>query len=415
MNCEILCVGTELLLGNTVNTNAADLSDLLSGLGVNVYWHTVVGDNPARLAEAVDIAKGRADLIITTGGLGPTYDDLTKNVLAERFGRKMEYHPEEGEALKAWFAKNTSIRFTQNNMQQAYLPERCTVLHNDWGTAPGCAFEEGGVHVIMLPGPPNECIPMFQHRAVPYIKSLSDETIFSHQIRVFGMGESAVEDRLRARMEQMANPTLATYAKVGEVMLRVTAKAPDEAAAEALCAPVVDMVRSELGDVVYGVDVDSLEALCLELLKERGVTFAAAESLTGGLIGARFTALPGASAVFKGGAVTYCNEVKAAMLAIDRAMIEEKGAVSYETAAAMAKGVRLAAGADIGLSATGLAGPDGDGVHPVGTVFVGLADGENVWVRQLRLGTRRQRVRALAANHAFDMLRRYLQGLPIED
>ena len=415
MNCEILCVGTELLLGNTVNTNAADLSDLLSGLGVNVYWHTVVGDNPARLAEAVDIAKGRADLIITTGGLGPTYDDLTKNVLAERFGRKMEYHPEEGEALKAWFAKNTSIRFTQNNMQQAYLPERCTVLHNDWGTAPGCAFEEGGVHVIMLPGPPNECIPMFQHRAVPYIKGLSDETIFSHQIRVFGMGESAVEDRLRTRMEQMANPTLATYAKVGEVMLRVTAKAHDEAAAEALCAPVVDMVRSELGDVVYGVDVDSLEALCLELLKERGVTFAAAESLTGGLIGARFTALPGASAVFKGGAVTYCNEVKAAMLAIDRAMIEEKGAVSYETAAAMAKGVRLAASADIGLSATGLAGPDGDGVHPVGTVFVGLADGENVWVRQLRLGTRRQRVRALAANHAFDMLRRYLQGLPIAD
>ena len=415
MNCEILCVGTELLLGNTVNTNAADLSDLLSGLGVNVYWHTVVGDNPARLAEAVDIAKGRADLIITTGGLGPTYDDLTKNVLAERFGRKMEYHPEEGEALKAWFAKNTSIRFTQNNMQQAYLPERCTVLHNDWGTAPGCAFEEGGVHVIMLPGPPNECIPMFQHRAVPYIKGLSDETIFSHQIRVFGMGESAVEDRLRARMEQMANPTLATYAKVGEVMLRVTAKAHDEAAAEALCAPVVDMVRSELGDVVYGVDVDSLEALCLELLKERGVTFAAAESLTGGLIGARFTALPGASAVFKGGAVTYCNEVKAAMLAIDRAMIEEKGAVSYETAAAMAKGVRLAASADIGLSATGLAGPDGDGVHPVGTVFVGLADGENVWVRQLRLGTRRQRVRALAANHAFDMLRRYLQGLPIAE
>ena len=415
MNCEILCVGTELLLGNTVNTNAADLSDLLSGLGVNVYWHTVVGDNPARLAEAVDIAKGRADLIITTGGLGPTYDDLTKNVLAERFGRKMEYHPEEGEALKAWFAKNTSIRFTQNNMQQAYLPERCTVLHNDWGTAPGCAFEEGGVHVIMLPGPPNECIPMFQHRAVPYIKSLSDETIFSHQIRVFGMGESAVEDRLRARMEQMANPTLATYAKVGEVMLRVTAKAHDEAAAEALCAPVVDMVRSELGDVVYGVDVDSLEALCLDLLKERGVTFAAAESLTGGLIGARFTALPGASAVFKGGAVTYCNEVKAAMLGIDRDMIEEKGAVSYETAAAMAKGVRLAAGADIGLSATGLAGPDGDGVHPVGTVFVGLADGENVWVRQLRLGTRRQRVRALAANHAFDMLRRYLQGLPIEE
>ena len=415
MNCEILCVGTELLLGNTVNTNAADLGDMLAGLGVNVFWHTVVGDNPARLAEAVTIAKGRADLIITTGGLGPTYDDLTKNVLAECFGRKMEYHPEEGEFLKAWFAKNTSIKFTQNNLQQAYLPELCTVFHNDWGTAPGCAFEEDGVHVIMLPGPPGECIPMFRHCAAPYIRSLSGEVILSHQIRVFGIGESAVEDQLRQRMEHMANPSLATYAKVGEVMLRATAKAATEAEAEALCAPVVEMVKAELGNAVYGVDVDSLEALCLGLLKEKGLTFATAESLTGGLIGARFTALPGASAVYKGGAVTYCNEVKAGMLGIDRAGIEEKGAVSYETAAAMAKGARLAVGADLAVSATGLAGPDGDGVHPVGTVFVGLADGENVWVRQLRLGTRRERVRALAANHAFDMLRRYLQGLPIEE
>lgn len=415
MNCEILCVGTELLLGNTVNTNAADLSGMLSGLGVNVFWHTVVGDNPARLAEAVAIAKGRADLIITTGGLGPTYDDLTKNVLAESFGRRMEYHPEEGEFLKAWFAKNTSVKFTENNMQQAYLPERCTVFHNNWGTAPGCAFEQDGVRVIMLPGPPNECVPMFRHCAVPYIKSLSDEVIWSHQIRVFGIGESLAEAILRERMEHMTNPSLATYAKVGEVMLRVTAKAHTEAEAEAMCAPVVQMVKRELGDAVYGVDVDSLEALCLGLLKEKGMTFATAESLTGGLIGERFTALPGASAVYKGGAVTYCNEVKAGMLHIDRDSIEEKGAVSYETAAAMARGARLAVNADLAVSATGLAGPDGDGVHSVGTVFVGLADQDNVWVRKLRLGTRRERVRALAANHAFDMLRRYLQGLPIEE
>ena len=415
MNCEILCVGTELLLGNTVNTNAAELSDLLSGLGINVFWHTVVGDNPGRLTEAVAIARGRADLIITTGGLGPTYDDLTKNVLAACFGRKMEYHPEEAEFLKAWFARNTSVKFTDNNMQQAYLPERCTVLHNDWGTAPGCAFQEGGVHVIMLPGPPNECIPMFRHRAVPYLKRLTGEVIFSRQIRVFGIGESAVEDMLRREMEHMANPSLATYAKFGEVMLRATAKAPTEEQAEAMCQPVVEHVCQLLGDKVYGVDVDSLEALVLSLMKERGLTFAAAESLTGGLISQRFTALPGASAVYKSGAVTYCNECKAAMLGIDLATIEEKGAVSYDTAAAMARGVRALTGADLAVSATGLAGPDGDGVHPVGTVFVGLADGENVWVRQLRLGTRRQRVRALAANHAFDMLRRYLQGLPIEE
>ena len=413
MNCEILSVGTELLLGNTVNTDAASLSDMLSGLGINVFWHSVVGDNPARLAESVAIARGRADLIITTGGLGPTYDDLTKSVLAEAFGRKMEFHPEEAEGIKCWFATHSSNKYTENNLQQAYLPEGCTVFHNDWGTAPGCAFEEGGVHVIMLPGPPNECVPMFRHCAVPYLKSLTEDVIFSRQIKVFGIGESATEMFLREQMVNMANPSLATYAKPGEVMLRVTAKAATEAEADQMCQPVIEMVKEKLGSYVYGVDVDSLEALVLQLMLKRGLTFATAESLTGGMIGERFTALPGASAVFKSGAITYCNECKASILGIDRDMIEEKGAVSYETAAAMAQGARKLTGADLAVSATGLAGPDGDGVHPVGTVFVGLADGENVWVRHLNLGAGRGRVRTLAANHAFDMLRRYLQGLPI--
>ena len=415
MNCEILSVGTELLLGNTVNTDAAELSDLLAGLGVNVFWHTVVGDNPKRLAQSVAVARSRADLIVTTGGLGPTYDDLTKTVLAECFGRKLQFHPEEAEFLKAWFAKNASTKYTDNNLQQAYLPEDCTVFHNDWGTAPGCAFEEGGVHVIMLPGPPRECIPMFRACAVPYLKGLSADVIFSHQIRVFGMGESAVESLLRSEMERMENPSLATYAKFGEVMLRVTAKAADETLAEEMCQPVVAHVKNVLGDKVYGVDVPSLEALALGLMKDQGLTLSAAESLTGGLIGERFTALAGASAVFKGGAVTYCDEVKAALLGIDPAMIADKGAVSYEVAAAMAQGVRKAVGTDVGLSATGLAGPDGDGVHPVGTVFVGLADKDHVWVRQLHLGSGRARVRQLAASHAFDMLRRYLQRLPITE
>ncbi len=414
MNCEILAVGTELLLGNTVNTDAADLSGLLSGLGVNVFWHTVVGDNPARLKEAVAIARKRADLIVTTGGLGPTYDDLTKNVLAEAFGKKLELHQDEADFLKAWFARNSHSKYTDNNLQQAYLPEGCTVFHNDWGTAPGCAFAAEGVHVIMLPGPPRECIPMFKACAAPYIRSLSDQVIFSRQIRVFGMGESAIESLFRSEMERMANPSLATYAKFGEVMLRATAKADTEAEAEAMCRPVVEKVRAVLGDKVYGVDVPSMEALCLDIMTERGLTLSAAESLTGGLIGERFTALPGASAVFRGGAVTYCDEVKAALLGIDPALIAAKGAVSREVAAAMARDVRKAVGADVGLSATGLAGPDGDGVNPVGTVFVGLADRDSVWVRALSLGTGRARVRQSAANHAFDMLRRYLQRLPIE-
>lgn len=412
MNCEILSVGTELLLGNTINTDAAYLSDMLAGLGLNVFWHSVVGDNPARLADAVAIARSRADIIITTGGLGPTYDDLTKNVLADCFGKELIFHPEEEAAIRAYFARSGRT-CTDNNLQQAYLPEGCTVFHNDWGTAPGCAFEAGGVHVLMLPGPPNECLPMFRHCAAPYLRALSDETLVSRQIRVFGMGESAIEALFRAEMEQMANPSLATYAKPGEVMLRVTAKAATEDEAAAMCEPVVERVCGTLGDIVYGVDVDSLEALCLALLRERGLTFAAAESLTGGMIGARFTALSGASEVFRGGAVTYCDEVKAAMLGVDPAILAAKGAVSREVAAAMAEGVRRAAGADVGLSATGLAGPDGDGTNPVGTVFVGLSAPDGTWVRHLTLSGGRERVRTLSVNHAYDMLRRYLTGLPV--
>ena len=415
MNCEILAVGTELLLGNTVNTDAASLSDELAKLGVNVFWHSVVGDNPARLADSVAIARSRADLIITTGGLGPTYDDLTKNVLAECFGKKLVFHEEEAAFLRTWFAKN-GRPCTENNMQQAWLPEGCAVFHNDWGTAPGCAFESGGVHVVMLPGPPRECLPMFRHCAAPYIRSLSADTLVSRQIRVFGMGESLVETFFREEMEKMANPTLATYAKEGEVMLRVTAKAPTEAEAAAMCEPVVKKVCDTLGDKVYGVDVDNLETLVLGLLREKHMTFATAESLTGGLIGARFAAIPGASEVFRGGAITYCNEVKAAMLGVDEALLREKGAVSREVAAAMAQGARKAAGADLAVSATGLAGPDGDGVNPVGTVFVGIAAPDGVWVRHLRFGARgRNQIRTLTANNAFDMLRRYLAGLPVTE
>jgi len=415
MNCEILSVGTELLLGNTINTNAAALGDMLSELGINVFWHSVVGDNPGRLKDSIAIARSRADLIITTGGLGPTYDDLTKNIVAEAFGRKMVFHPEEDEFIRDWFRKNSRNPYTENNTQQAWLPENCEVFRNEWGTAPGCAFEQDGVHVILLPGPPRECLPMFRHCAAPYLRKLSHETMVSHQIKVFGMGESRVESLLREKMEQMANPSLATYAKPAEVMLRVTAKAATEEEAEAMCRPVVDDVRALLGDIVYGVDVDSLEAVVLSLLKEQKKTFATAESLTGGLIGARFASLSGASAVFRGGAITYCNEVKAAMLGVRQETLDTHSAVSREVAAQMAQGARSAAGADMAVSATGLAGPDGDGINPVGTVFVGLAAEDGVWVRHLQLGARgRDMIRSSAANHAFDMIRRYLTGLPVE-
>ena len=410
---EILSVGTELLLGHITNTDARDVSEMLSRIGVNVRWHTVVGDNPRRLAECVAIAKRRADIIITTGGLGPTCDDLTKQVLAKSFGLPLVENAAEREGLYEYI--RLGKRYTPNNLSQALLPEGCTVFHNRWGTAPGCAFEAEGKLVLMLPGPPNECVPMFREYAVPYLKKLSEEQIVSHAIRIFGIGESAVDDLFAREMNAMANPSMAPYAKECDCLLQVTAKAGSEAEAEEMMAPVIRHVKERLGDYVYGMDVESIEEAVLPLLKERGLTFAAAESCTGGEIAKRITDIPGASAVFAGGCVTYTNEVKARLLGIDRELIETNGAVSEPVARLMAERVRALTGADLGVGVTGLAGPDGDGTHEVGTVFVSLAAEGRTWVRELHLGTFRTRsfIRRMAGNHAYDMLRRYLTGLPV--
>ena len=416
MNAELLAVGTELLLGNTVNTDARDLSEGLSQLGINVYWHTVVGDNPARLTACVEIARRRADLIITTGGLGPTCDDLTKQVLAKAFGLELYYDEAEAQGIRDWFERVRGIHMTENNLQQAYLPTGCTIFHNDWGTAPGCAFEKDGVRVLMLPGPPAECNAMFRHCAAPYLQALSGETIVSHSLRVFGMGESTVEHQLRELMNSLTNPTLAPYAKVGEVMLRVTAKAKTPAEAEAMMRPVLQRVRDTLGDVVYGEDVDSLEEAVNLLLAAQGATLAAAESCTGGLLAKRMTDIPGASAHFLGGVTVYTNAAKSALLGLDPALIESCGAVSREVAAQLADAVRARLGTTLGIGITGLAGPDGDGIHAVGLVYVALsAEGRDTAVRELTLGgkTTRTRIRTLAVNHALDMARRHLTGLPV--
>ncbi len=414
MNCEILSVGTELLLGTTVNTDASELSLMLAEMGVNVYWHSVVGDNPGRLREAVALARSRAELIITTGGLGPTCDDLTKTVLAEAFGLSMEYHPEEEAYIRARLAAS-GRPFTDNNLQQAWLPVGCHVLHNDWGTAPGCAFETGGVTVVMLPGPPHECCNLFRHVARPWLAARVADggAIVSRNLRIFGIGESDMEARLRPRMLAMQNPTLAPYAKEAEVLLRVTAKAASEAEAAALCEPVVESLRQELGGYVYGVDEPSLEALCLRLLTERGMTLAAAESCTGGLLSKRLTDVPGASAAFLGGAVTYTESVKERLALVPAETIERHSVVSREVALAMAHGIRENLAADFGVGITGLAGPDGDGVHPVGTVFIALSAPDGAFCRHMRGGEGRSRNRLMAVNHALDMIRRYLTGLPV--
>ena len=414
---EILSVGTELLLGNIANTDAQMLSQGLSELGLNVYYHTVVGDNPQRVKEAVAIAKKRADIIITTGGLGPTCDDLTKNVLSESFGKQLVFDEESAQLIRAHFQR-TGRPMTENNLQQAMLPEGCTILYNDWGTAPGCAFQADGVHVLMLPGPPSECRPMFRYRAMPYLQTLSEGVIASHTLKLFGIGESAVEAQLRDQMNAMSNPTLAPYAKEGECELRVTAKAATDEKAQALLKPTVEQLKALFGSKVYGVDVSSLEEVVEQYLKEMGLTLGTAESCTGGLMAKRLTDVPGASQVFKGGIVSYTNEVKHAVLGVPQDLLDQHGAVSAPVAQAMAEGARKALGCDIALSSTGVAGPGKDDRgNEVGTMFVAIATPEGTHVRPLHLGNRpiRARLRIQTTHHAFDLARRYLTGLPYED
>jgi len=409
---EILCVGTELLLGDIVNTNARDISDALRGLGIGVYWHTVVGDNPARLRSAVAVARERANLIITTGGLGPTYDDLTKDIICAAFGVPLHMDEGEAEKIRAYYAA-AGREMPESNLRQAMLPEGCTVFSNGNGTAPGCAFVSGECTVILLPGPPREMRLMLETGVLPYLRAQTSETLISRDIRIFGMGESAVEARLHEYMESLTNPTLAPYAGTAEVRLRVTARAGDAETARAMTEPVIARVRETLPEeIIYAVDEPSLEAVCLRLLKEKGKTFAAAESCTGGLIAKRITDLPGASAVFKGGVVSYTNEVKHRVLGVPAETLEKYGAVSRETAAAMAEGARALCGADYALSVTGCAGPDSDERGtPVGLGYVGIAGAGFTFVREIQMGGDRGWGRVYAASYAFDLLRRALTGI----
>ena len=409
---ELIAVGTELLLGNIANTDAQMISQGLSQLGINVYYHTVVGDNPQRVRQAVDIARGRADILITTGGLGPTCDDLTKVAVAQAFGKELVYHEPSAQRIRERFAQR-GTPVTENNFQQAMVPEGCTVLDNDWGTAPGVAFQAGGTHVLMLPGPPRECAMMFRHRALPYLQKLSDGVIASRTVKTFGIGESAAEALLRDLMNALHNPTLAPYAKPTGTELRITAHAPTREEALRLITPVEEQVKAILKDKVIGVDVDSLEEVCLRLLKERGLTVGTAESCTGGLLAKLLTDLPGSSAVFRGGVVSYTNGVKAGLLGVPQDLLDRYGAVSPQVAEAMARGAKAALGCDIALSTTGVAGPDADDRgNPIGLVYLGLAWGDQCQVTEFRAGpVERERVRRQAAQTALDLLRRHLTGL----
>lgn len=411
MNAELIAVGTEILLGEIVNTDAQVISQGLSELGINVYYQTVVGDNPERLERAVREARERADIIITTGGLGPTLDDLTKETLAKVFGKKMVLHQPSLDRLHAFFEK-IGREMTPNNEKQAWLPEGCTVFVNEWGTAPGCGFEADGKHVLMLPGPPRECKPMWEQRAKPYLYPLAGGCIVSHNVRVMGLGESSMEDRLHDMMASMTNPTIAPYAKTSECFARITAKADTVEQAEALLAPVVDKVVEMLGADVYGVDVDSLEQVVGDLLRERGMTLSVAESCTGGLLSKRITDQPGASDYYRGGVCAYANEVKVKLLGVKKETLDRHGAVSAETAEEMAAGIAQTLGTDIGVGITGIAGPNGATEDKdVGLVYISVFVQGELITRKTQSSMGRDRVRNQAASNALDLIRRRLQGV----
>lgn len=414
MNAEIISVGTELLLGQTVNTDTAYVARALSSVGINLLFSCTVGDNNGRLKAALQQALERSDLVITTGGLGPTGDDLTKETIAEAAGAKLVLHRESMERLEAFF-KGRTMNETQK--KQAMLPENCTVLPNDRGTAPGCALETAaGKIIIMLPGPPSELIPMLENYAVPYLMEREHACIYSSNVHVYGTGEGAVAEML-SDLTDGANPTVATYAKDGEMFVRVTAKAETAEKAAALCRPLARKIRERIGDTAYSIDVDSLEALVVSELKERHLTLATAESCTGGLVAKRLTDIPGASGVFEMGAVTYANRIKSMLLGVPEEMLERHGAVSEQVAAAMAQGVREKAGSDIGVGITGIAGPDGGTAEkPVGLIYAALSDREGTVVRKVPVyGKTRGRgyLRNMTASFALDMVRRRLEGLPI--
>lgn len=412
MIAELLSVGTELLMGQVLNTDAQFMAQQLAPMGINVYHQVTVGDNPERLRQAIQAALGRADIVILSGGLGPTGDDLTKHTVAEAFGLPMLRVPEAEQTLRARF-RMMQREMTPNNLRQADFPEGSILLNNPNGTAQGCIVRHEGKTAILLPGPPRELFPMFQNEVLPYLEKQSGYRLYSRELRIFGRGESDTEYALRDLIQQQDNPTIAPYAKTGEVTYRISARCADEEEGERLCAPIIQKIMDLLGDVVYSTKGVPLPGVCAQLLAKGNHTLAVAESCTGGLLSSTFIDIPGSSDYFMEGAVTYADSAKVKRLGVAPATLRTHGAVSEACAREMAQGMRRTSGADFALATTGIAGPGGakEG-KPVGMAFVALADGEETIIKQLQLHGDRARIREITVLHALDMLRRRLSGLP---
>ncbi len=393
MNAEIIAIGSELLLGQITNTNAQFISKQLANIGIDVYYHTVVGDNSARLAKAIADAKTRSNLLIFTGGLGPTKDDLSKETIASIVGRSLVIDKASETYIEDYIKRRNRV-ITENNRKQALVIEGSTVLPNDHGMAPGMAFQEHGVHYLLMPGPPREMEPMFATYGLPYLLAQHKTTtqIISRVLHFFGIGESQLETKLLDLIESQSNPTIAPLAKDGVVTLRLTVKHESKAEGLKLIVELEEKILARVGEFFFGYDETSLTNEVVKMLNEQKLTISAAESITGGLFASELTAQPGASAIFNGGVICYSNEVKQSLLQVPKEILEKFGAVSKECAKQLAESVRHLCNTTVGISFTGVAGPTQIEGKEIGTVYVAIAKlGEETQIYPLNLaGTRDQ-------------------------
>ncbi len=410
MTVELISVGTEILLGNIVNTNAAYLAEKCAALGLSCYHQSVVGDNEERLYDTIRLAFSRADIVILSGGLGPTKDDLTKEVTAKVFGRELYEDAHTKERIEGYFRQMRSGKVTENNWKQALTPEGATVVDNHNGTAPGLIIEGDGKTAILLPGPPGELRPMFEESIIPYLNRLTPEGIYSRMVKLCGIGESKAETEILDLMEAQSNPTLAPYAKTGEVHLRVTAKAKNEEEAQKLMTPMLEELHRRFGTLIYTEEEDvTLEQAVVELLREKSFALTTAESCTGGRLAGRIMNVPGASEVYEEGYITYSDQAKKKLLGVSGETLETYGAVSPQTAKEMASGAAKASGADVALSVTGIAGPGGGTEEkPVGLVYIGCHSRKRTRVEEFRFTGNRDKNRDYAVVRALTLLREEL-------
>ncbi len=406
MTVELISVGTEILLGNIVNTNAAFLAEQCAGLGLSCYYQTVVGDNAERLEQTIRTALDRSDIVILSGGLGPTQDDLTKETAAKVMGKKLLMDEHSKQCIQDYFTRR-KIELTDNNWKQAMVPEGAIVIENHNGTAPGIIMEENGKRVILLPGPPNELVPMFKESVYPYLNDIQPGIIYSQTVKICGIGESKAETMVADLIEGQDNPTIAPYAKTGEVHLRVTARAEDEKEAKKLVKPMVKELKNRFGSYIYTTKEDvTLEQAVVDLLLANHLTVATAESCTGGLLAAKLINVPGVSEVFKTGHITYSNKAKRKFLGVKKMTLDKYGAVSEDAAREMAKGTALVTKADVAVSVTGIAGPDGGTKDkPVGLVYIGCSVCGKVTVKEFCFQGNRSKIRESSVIAALSLMR----------